>query len=147
MEQYVRQHPRYLIIRLPQIAGKTSNSNALLNYLYSCISREETFKMWIKAKRNIISVDDVVLIVNQVIEDKSVINATINIANPNNYSMPEIIQSIENVTGKRASYEIMDSGDEYIIETVYMKSILSKTNVVFCKNYLENALREYYKQN
>jgi nucleoside-diphosphate-sugar epimerase len=39
MEQMVASHANNLILRLPQVAGKTSNPHTLLNFLYACMSR------------------------------------------------------------------------------------------------------------
>jgi nucleoside-diphosphate-sugar epimerase len=69
MEQLSFSHPRHLIIRLPQIAGKSPNPHARLNYLYARISRSESFELWLKAKRNIIDVDDVVTIASHLLAD------------------------------------------------------------------------------
>ena len=61
MERLVQAHPQGLILRLPQVAGKTSNPHTLLNYLYARISRSEKFDLWSRAKRNIIDVAEVAL--------------------------------------------------------------------------------------
>ena len=60
MEKIVSEHPRYLILRLPQTAGKTENPHTLLNYIFTRIIRSERFQIWKNARRNIIDVDDVV---------------------------------------------------------------------------------------
>ena len=62
MEKIVEEHPRYLILRLPQTAGKTENPHTLLNYIFARIIRSERFQVWKNARRNIIDVDDVVRI-------------------------------------------------------------------------------------
>lgn len=62
MEALVTHHPRHLILRLPQVAGRTPNPHTLLNYLYARISRGESFRLWRNARCNIIDVDDVAAI-------------------------------------------------------------------------------------
>lgn len=82
MEQLVSAHQSYLILRLPQVAGKTPNPHTLLNYLYARIARSEAFCLWRNALRNIIDVDDVAFIARQLIADTSVRNSTLNRVNP-----------------------------------------------------------------
>jgi len=67
MEQMVSAHSRNLILRLPQVAGKTPNPHTLLNFLYGRIARSESFNLWSKARRNIIDVADVTAIAEQLI--------------------------------------------------------------------------------
>ena len=74
MERMVSRHPRSLILRLPQVAGKTPNPHTLLNYLYARISRSESFQLWSKAKRNIIDVSDVAVITQHLIVNNSARN-------------------------------------------------------------------------
>ena len=144
MEQWVRAHPQSLILRLPQVAGKTPNPHTLLNYLYARISRSEKFGLWSKAKRNIIDVGDVTAIAGQLIADRSMRNATLNIANAVNYPMAEIVGAMERVVGKRAVYEVVERGSEYLIDTGAMSLVLDKAGVKFGNDYLVKTINKYY---
>jgi len=145
MEQLVREHPRSLILRLPQVAGRTPNPHTLLNFLYARISRSETFNLWKKAKRNIIDVTDVVSIAEQFIADCSIRNHTLNVANLISYSMLEIVGAMELVIGKPAVYKVVELGSEYTIDTRVMLSRLGRANVNFGGDYLEMVIEKYYK--
>ena len=144
MERMVRGHPRHVVLRLPQIAGKTPNPHTLLNFLYARISRSEAFQIWGGAKRNIIDVDDVVSIAQQLIANGTVRNTTVNIANPVNYSMPEIVDAMVGIVGKRAIFEVVDRGSDYFIETGSMQPALAKSGVEFGDNYLSKVIAKYY---
>ena len=144
MEQLVRAHSQSLILRLPQVAGKTPNPHTLLNYLYARVSRSEKFELWSKAKRNIIGVDDVAAIAGQLIADRSMRNATLNIANAVNYPMAEIVRAMERVVGKRAVYEVVERGSEYLIDTGAMSLVLNKAGVKFGNDYLVKTINRYY---
>ena len=113
MEQLASTHPRHLILRLPQVVGKTPNPHTLMNFLYARIARSEAFHLWKNARRNIIDVDDVVSIASQLIADNTVRNTTLNIANPASYPMTDIVGAIELVVGKRAIYDVEEHGSEY----------------------------------
>ena len=140
MECLVQTHPNYLIFRLPQVAGRTPNPHTLLNYLFARISRSESFHLWIKAKRSIIDVDDIVLIANRIIEKNLVKNKFINIANPINYKMTEIVEVMEAVVGKNAIFEVLDRGSEYLIDV----NNVTLAGVDFDDHYLRKLITKYY---
>jgi nucleoside-diphosphate-sugar epimerase len=146
MEHIVREHRGYLILRLPQVAGKTPNPHTLLNFLYARISRSESFNFWRHAKRNIIDVDDVVAIAYQLIANNSVRNSTYNIANLINYPMAEIVSTMEHVVGKRAVYNVVERGSEYLIDTSSIFSVLDKADTKFGDDYLEKVIGKYYEK-
>lgn len=144
MEQLVSAHPRHLILRLPQVAGKTPNPHTLLNFLYARISRSEAFQLWGKAKRNIIDVDDAAAIARQLIAGNSARNITLNIANPASYPMTDIVSAMERVVGKRAIYDVVERGSEYPIDTGAILPVLDKAAVKFGDDYLEQVIGKYY---
>ncbi|MDZ4201178.1 MAG: NAD-dependent epimerase/dehydratase family protein [Gallionella sp.] len=144
MEQLVAAHSHYLILRLPQVAGKTPNPHTLLNYLYARISRSEAFSLWRNARRNIIDVADVAAIAGFLIADPAARNNTFNIANPVCYTMSDIVAVMENVVGKRAIYEIVERGTGYAIDTRAILPVLDAAGVKFGDDYLERVTRKYY---
>lgn len=144
MEEMVRSHPNNLIFRLPQVAGKTPNPHTLLNFLYARISRSESFKLWSKAKRNIIDVVDVVSIAQQLISTESTRNNTYNIANVFSYPMIDVVRAMERVVGKSAVYDIELRGSEYFIDTCAIFPMLEKSGVKFGNDYLEKVINKYY---
>ena len=146
MEKIVCAHPQNLILRLPQVAGKTPNPHTLLNFLYARIARSESFNLWIKAKRNIIDVVDVVSIAQQLISNNSTRNKIINIANVVNYPIDNIVSAMEHVVGKSAVYEVVDRGSEYLIDTSSILPVLEKAGVKFGNDYLEQAIDRYYER-
>lgn len=146
MEQMVREHHGNLILRLPQVAGKTPNPHTLLNFLYARISRSESFNLWVHAKRNIIDVDDVVAIAYQLIANNSARNITYNIANLNNYPMFEIVNAIESAVRKHAVFETVEKGSEYLIDVSIIVPVLEKVGIKFGDDYLEKVIGKYYEK-
>lgn len=144
MEQLVVAHPHHLILRLPQVAGKTPNPHTLLNFLYARISRSEVFNLWSKAKRNIIDIDDVAAIAGQFIADDSVQSVTLNIANPISYSMIDIVGAMERAVGKRAIYYLVERDSEYTIDTSAILPVFESAGVEFGSDYLEKVMVKYY---
>lgn len=146
MEQLVSEHPRHLILRLPQVAGKTPNPHTLLNYLYARISRSESFSLWRNAKRNIIDVDDIAAIAYHLLADVSLQNVTLNIANSTSYPMIDIVHAMERIVGKQAIYEIVERGSEYPIDIGKILPILNKASIKFDDNYLDRTIGKYYEK-
>lgn len=146
MEQLVRAHPQSLILRLPQVAGRTPNPHTLLNFLYARISRSESFELWSGAKRNIIDVVDMAAIAEQFIADTSARNMTVNIANVVNYPMAAIVRTMERVVGKPAVYRIVERGSEYSVDTRAIYPVLEKAGVKFGNDYLEKVIGKYYEK-
>ncbi len=145
MEQVVHTHPQNLVLRLPQLAGKTPNPHTLLNYLYARISRSEAFSLWKKASRNIIDVTDIVTIAQQLIADSSGRNIVLNVANPVSYRVTEIVSVMEDVIGKPAVYDVIEErGSEYQIDTSAILPVLNKSGVKFGDDYLTKVIVKYY---
>jgi nucleoside-diphosphate-sugar epimerase len=144
MEGLVQAHPQGLVIRLPQVAGKTPNPHTLLNYLYARISRSERFELWAKAKRNIIDVIDVAAIANCLIADGSARKTTINVANTASYPMPDIVHAMERTIGKQALFDATDRGSEYPIDVERITPVLGKAGVDFDNTYLDKVIGKYY---
>jgi nucleoside-diphosphate-sugar epimerase len=144
MERIVAEHPNHLIFRLPQVAGITPNPHTLLNYLYARISRSEAFSVWQYARRNIIDVDDIVKFARYLIEDESIRNIVINIANPANDNILDIVAAMERAVGKPAIYTAAAKGTGYTIDVSDMLKILPQTDVNFENDYLTKVIKKYY---
>lgn len=144
MEQLVSAHPRHLILRLPQVAGLTPNPHTLLNFLYARISRSESFQLWRNARRNIIDVEDIAAISRQLVSSNSLRNITINIANPANYPMMDIVAAMEKAVGKPAVYKVLERGSGYSIDIHMMLPVMDAAGVIFGNDYLERVMAKYY---
>ncbi len=144
MEQLARKHPRHLILRLPQVAGRTPNPHTLLNFLHARVSRSEAFSLWLHARRYIIDIDDVVAIAGACIGDVSMRNATLGIANPISYAMIDIVRAMEHAVGKRAVYYPVERGAGYTIDTNAIAPLLKRAGVAFGSAYLDETLEKYY---
>lgn len=143
MEVLVRQHRRFLIVRLPQVAGRTPNPHTLLNHLYARISRSEQFELWTRAKRNIIDVDDVACLVMELLSEGAAAE-TINVANPVNTSTLDIVRAFEHVTRRIAVCHALDLGGEYMIDVARIQTAIQRCDIRFDETYLLRTLTKYY---
>jgi len=138
-EDMVRNRGGYLIVRLPIVAGKTTNPHTLLNFLNSRISRSELFDLVPEARRNVIDVIDMGIIVNWLIKSDA-INETINVAAPMDYSMRDIVSSFEQLLGKRAVVREHPGGHEAPIDV----SRIEDAPVCWDGDYLDGILWNRY---
>ncbi len=144
MESLVSSSENYAIFRLPQVVGVTPNPNTLTNYLYQKITSETTFQIWRHAKRNLIDVDDVALIVNCLVQSSRAHNSTINIASPFAISIPQLVNVFEVVLDKKASYTALDIGGTYSIDSSLAATVANQSGVNFDETYNERLIRKYY---
>lgn len=147
MENLVAEHPHSLIVRLPQVAGKTPNPHTLLNYLYARVARSERFAVWKNAKRNIIDIIDVVEIVRKLLDDPLLRGIKVNVANSRSYPITEIVSVMEKVTGKSALVQILDRGGDYAIDTAFIVPIIHQLRLTFDDQYLPAVIGKYYGAN
>jgi nucleoside-diphosphate-sugar epimerase len=143
MEQFVSRRPRYLILRLPQLAGRTPNPHTLLNYLHARIVRSERFAVFRGAARNIIDVDDVARIVTELVREGACAE-TINVACTHNAAIFDIVRCMEEVVGHRAVFDIIDAGAGYAIDTSRINATLTRCGVSFSADYLRRTIQKYY---
>ena len=146
MEELVSHHSRYLVVRLPQVAGNTPNPHTLLNYIFSRISRSEKLKVWKNARRNIIDVDDVVCIVRRLVNEDGIRGECINVANFEDISMPRIVDIMANVVGKKAICDFLDYGGGYSIDTTRIQEVVNRCGISFDQDYTERVIRKYYER-
>ena len=147
MEKIVATHPRYLILRLPQLAGKTQNPHTLLNFIFNRISRSEQFQVWRKARRNIIDVDDVARIGASLATEEHALGGCIDVASPADTAMPDIVELMAKLVEKKAFCDYLDLGDEYPIDVQRIRNVAMRCGVDFGQDYLERVLRKYYGVN
>lgn len=144
LEHLVLAHGNALVVRLPQVAGKTPNPHTLLNYLYNRIVRSERFDLWRHASRNVIDVSDVASIVLDLVGNRDTGVETVNIANSRNSGLPEIVAAFETVTGRKAIFNLLDKGGSYRIDTARIENAVRRCGISFDESYLLRTLGKYY---
>ena len=136
---------KFLIIRFPEVVGKNDNKTTLANFLYHKIKNRKKFYIWKQAKRNIIDIQDIVLITMSFLKDKNLNNRKINIANPINNSVNEIVKNFEKLSNLKANYTLINKGhNDWQIDISEIPEIIKNKKIHFNKNYLYNVLRKYY---
>ena len=136
---------KFLIIRLPEVVGKNDNKTNLINFFHHSIKNKKKFEIWTKAIRNIIDIQDVVLVTMILLKNYFPNNTIINIANPIHYKVREIVKNIEKLTNMKANYNLVDKGDDnWQIDISEISEIIKNNKINFNQNYLYKVLKKYY---
>jgi len=145
MEARVREQPQHLVVRLPQVVGRTPNPHTLLNYLHARIARSERFALWTGARRYVIDLDDVVSAVLYLFALRESSPARmLNVANSRSYSTREIVGALERATGKQAIFDEVARGSDYTINIDEALPLFAAAGVRFDDGYLDRVIRKYY---
>ena len=118
--------------RVPTVKG--------YRFFVDSILENNFFKVYGRATRNLISVEDVYNIADNFIVNKMATNKIINIATPFNTPVHKIVLILEKLLNKRAKYEVLDLGVEQTIDISY---IVSSLKIKFDENYVEDILKKY----
>ncbi len=145
MEAIVREgHDHYHIFRISNLAGRTSNPHTVLNFFVQHITEGRFFYLWKNAARNIIDLDDAVAVCDYIIRKQLFNNEITNIANPSNYPVTTIVQTIEDTLGLKGNYGLVEKGDNPHIDTRNAEKIFNRLNIRFDEHYLERILKKYF---
>jgi nucleoside-diphosphate-sugar epimerase len=141
MEEIIKENAKkYLILRVSNAVGKGGNPNLLMNYFDKNIKENNTLTIHKNATRNLIDVEDVKNITLKYIIENNW-NKIVNIAYIENFSIPEIINSFEEIFQISSKKIIEDKGEHYSIdvsELSYDFAIMDK------RKYLIQILQKYY---
>lgn len=147
MENIIKSYSKnYYIFRLPQVVGNGGNKNTLFNYLINQIKELKKIEIWNGIKRNLIDIDDIVLIINKIIKNNIYINNTINIASPHNCSILEIANIVASVLNKQLKYDIVNKGKAIDVNINKLNDIIDMKSIFKDKEqYIKNLVIKYYK--
>jgi nucleoside-diphosphate-sugar epimerase len=144
MERLVKEHAsRYFIFRVSNLAGNPGNPNTVLNYFYYHIQNQFEFDLWVNACRNILDIDDLYFITLHLLESNEEYRVPINIANPVNYPVTQIVNALESYLGLKANYKTIDKGSCFDIDLKDIKHILDQMKG-FDDNYLNRVIEKYF---
>jgi len=145
MESLIIQHQLlYTIFRLSNAVGNTNNTKTVVNYFIKNILDNKPFNVWKNASRNIIDIDDIFIICNEILQKGLFQNTIINIANPHNYTVPFIVETIEKHFGVKSNYTLTDKGDSPHIDVSAVNPFFKLINTNFDGQYLPKLLQKYF---
>jgi nucleoside-diphosphate-sugar epimerase len=135
---------KYYIFRLPQVIGWADNKSSLVNFLVDAIVNKKKFDLWSQARKNVIDIDDVYLIVIEVMKRDFLINSIVNIASAKQTSVIQLVREIEDFAGVQANYVLVNKGASYDLDISAIAPIIGELNIEFGDGYIRAALDKYF---
>ena len=127
----------FIIIRLPEIIGKTKNLNTLTNYFHNNIIKNKPFKVFKNSRRNLLDIDDAIKNCIKIIKKNKNKNKMINLLNKKFNTPLQIVTSLEKILQKKGIYNFSNNKiNKWSLKNNYF--FHSK------KNYLIKTLKKYY---
>jgi dTDP-4-dehydrorhamnose reductase len=141
----INKNVKYLIARVSNVVGSGGNSRNLFPFLINCISEGNKFDLWRDSSRNIILIEDFVLLLDHVIRCELNTSSVkiFNIVNSNNFSVISIVEKIEKHLNRQARYNTIEKSSHSAVVDEYSRSRFN--NVILDKeNYLDRILNNLY---
>lgn len=134
----------FLIIRLPNLVGFSSNPNTLTNYFSDCIRLERTIRLNRNAIRHLIDVADLPSILIDIKSNFGKCKMTVNVETDRPLSAQQILSLIEDVMMKKAY--IHPSAENADLENNDDSLKISTINYIWKirEEYHRNLLKKYY---
>lgn len=144
MESLVLSASHGLVLRLPQVVGKTENHHTLTNFLRDHIVSGEHFTVWAHAERNLIDIDDIVKIGARLAEELPTEATVVSIAAARSLLMPDIVEIFERVLDNTANCSYVNKGTPMVIDTAVAESLSARLGIDLGDGYIERVIAKYY---
>ena len=139
-----RKFKKYIILRLPQIIGYSSNKNTLINYFYNNIKKNKKIIINLGVERNILDIEDVAKVL-RIILFNNTNNQVITLSNKYSVKPIEIVNIFEKKLKKKAKITyVKTTKQKWLIKNAYSLKLFNKAKVRFDKDYLLKKINKYY---
>lgn len=134
-----------IVLRLPQVVGKSSNPNTLTNFLFDRIDQGLPFELWTKVERNLIDIDDVASIATFMVR-RGLLQPgrPESIAAAESIPMLRIVSAFEEIIGRKAVFQAIEKALPFPIESALCQTVAVDLGIRFDETYLTRLLRKYY---
>jgi nucleoside-diphosphate-sugar epimerase len=146
MEALVRlRYPDHLIVRLPNLVGHTSNPYTLTNFLRDRILHADPFDMHVKACRYLLDVELVARDLRHLFRLQTLRGTSIDVCGSVAFRLPELVQGMERVLGRRTSVNEVDAGSCYTVDnSLFLGLLPDGRRLDYERIDLHALLRKYY---
>lgn len=145
IEKIIKENcEKYCVFRVSNPIGVTENTHTVLNYFVNSIKNKIPFEVWLEAHRNLIDLDDMYELCQQVLNRFTTDTQMVNIANPKNYAVTDIVTVIENHLSEKAICSLIHKVSHPIIDVQPIKPLIRELNIQFGSGYLQMLLQKYF---
>ena len=135
----------YIILRLPQIIGKSKNKNTLVNYFYFNIKNNKPLVLIKNFKRNVLDIADILKLIKIIVYSKKTKNKVIVLSNKYSVQPMDIVKIFEKKLNKIVNFKFKKIKKQ-IWPLYYQKNAhyFRKAKITFDRNYLLKTINKYY---
>lgn len=144
MEEKVAGREDHLILRLPQVVGRTSNPNTLTNFLAARIASGASIPLWSDAIRCLVDVEHVAAVTLQLLRQPRPLRVRDEIAPPEVLTMPELVDTLEAVMGVSAERQLINRAGGTRPDPTLMLQLAPCLGLDVSAGYTARLLRKYY---
>lgn len=144
MENIIKKHSDcFYIFRIPQLFGDLILHKTLINFIYKAIMHNHAFNVYDEAYRYVIEINDLRKIVELCLINNNAC-ITIDLANPYQYKVLDIVEIFEKLLNKKANYNLIHKEDRYYLNLSEIEELIKKADLDldFGENYLIKKLKE-----
>jgi len=148
MEKYIEENTtNYLILRLPNVVGNSTNPNQLVNYFYNSLINDTPVTINKNYIRHLLDVEDIPLIIKFLLIKHSDVNNVV-VAFTNGISIDNLLSLLEEINGNKFNntVEIENPDIELRLNTIVFNSYLGIMPYKEVFNTVPlDILKKYYK--
>lgn len=145
LEKYIRENAsHFTIFRVSNIVGQTGNPATVVNFFYYHIKEGRHFNLWVNSVRNLIDIDDMFHLTDHILQKGLFRNQVINIANPHDYPVKDIVAALESAMGKKADYTPVNKGIPFRIDISQVLPLVKELRIEFGEGYLSHLINKHY---
>lgn len=143
MEALVAARPGHIILRLPQVVGRTDNPHTLTNFLAERIRRGLPLEVWSRATRCLIDVDTVAALTVCLLQTE-VADIRSDLAPPESVTMVELVAMMERVLDRRAMLRLVEKGGGGVTDPSLALALARLAGEDLGPGYTFRTLKKYY---
>tara|TARA_B100001057_G_C22632955_1_gene865125 strand:- start:176 stop:886 length:711 start_codon:yes stop_codon:yes gene_type:complete len=135
----------FIIVRIPQIIGKSKNKNTLINFFYNKIKSRKTIKLLLNVDRNLLDIDDIIKMIKVIIMNNKINKKVITLSNKYFIQPIDIIRIFEKTLKISAKYNFKKTKKQNW-NLHFKKNIkyFSNAKIKFDKYYFSKTIKKYY---
>ena len=135
---------KFIILRFPELVGRSKNPNTLFNYFKNKIKNKKKFSVFAGVKRNLLDIDDAIKISKFIIKNKKNYNKVFNVINKHFYNPLKIVKIFETELKIKANYTIIKKKKKkWKMNYKQIRKIVAQANIDFDYNYCEKLIKKY----
>ncbi len=143
MEGLVMRTKSNIVIRVPQIVGKSTNKHTLVNFLVEKINQHDHFTLHKGAIRNLIDIDDLVSLTMLLIRENRP-SGLYSFAMPHEYEVSRIVSCIEERLNLKGIYSVENATGYSYAQSQFVEYAINQGVIRCGEDYLESIISKYF---